>query len=283
MFLKSNILIFMRKLAFIQLFLLGFANTAIAAPGAEVIEYWDARDEKSTVNIDHSVWQSLLNQYLDDQHASGINRFDYKAVTQADIERLDGYLSYLQAVRPRMLNADEQMAYWINLYNAKTVELVTKGVQQDNISSIRDIKAGFFSFGPWKQKVLKVEGRELSLDNVEHGILRPIWQDHRIHFAVNCASIGCPNLLKTAFTAENTESLLEKGEEDYLTHPRGAQILDDELVVSSLFDWYGGDFASSTSEFLEYLGDFAADDIVEFMATNPDIDFEYDWGLNTAD
>ena len=128
---------------------------------------------------------------------------------------------------------------------------------------------------------MKVEGQKISLDNIEHGILRPIWKDHRIHFAVNCASIGCPNLLKTAFTAEQTEELLELAEEQFLTHPRAVRVSGQELVLTSLFDWYGADFADNRSELFDYLSDFVSEDIIDLLVDEPAVKYEYDWNLNS--
>ena len=256
------------------------SQSAIAAPELTKIEFWDARDEQSTEVVDHSAWQALLNVYLDDQHASGINRFDYKSVSKEDIKKLDGYLDYLQSVKPRQLNTKEQFAYWVNLYNAQTVDFIIEGVQEDDIKSIKEIRSLFVVPGPWKRTELKIEGKKVSLDNIEHGILRPIWLDHRIHFSVNCASIGCPNLLKTAFTASNTDDLLDIAEEEFLQHPRAVRLQGDKVVISSLLNWYGDDFAETPSEMYDYLSDFVSPEIIDALAEEPNVVYDYDWNLN---
>ena len=121
------------------------------------------------------------------------------------------------------LNQSEQFAYWVNLYNAKTVDLV---VAHYPVRSIRDIGiSGLLATGPWGKKVVRVEGVDLSLDDVEHKILRPLWRDPRIHYAVNCASAGrCPNLARSAYTGASLEAMLKVAARDYVNSPRGASI-----------------------------------------------------------
>ena len=251
-----------------------------SALAAKAIEFWDARNDESTEIVDHGKWQEILDTYLNDEDPSGVNRFDYKSVSSEDSDKLDAYLDYMESQSPRQLNTQEQFAYWVNLYNAKTVDYIIDGVQKDNIKSIKEIRSKLVIPGPWKRSDLKVEGKKLSLDNIEHGILRPIWNDHRIHYAVNCASIGCPNLLKTAYTSENTEELLDLAEEAFLSHPRAVRVDGDQVILSSLFDWYSADFADSQSEFLEYASDFVAPEIADILLNEPSVTYEYDWGLN---
>ena len=135
--------------------------------------------------------------------------------------RLNSYVAGLTAIPISRYNRSEQRAYWINLYNALTVKLV---LEHYPIGSIRDIdiSPGLFADGPWKRKLVEVENEVLSLNDIEHRILRPIWRDPLIHYAVNCASVGCPNLLTMAFTAANTDDLLNAAALDYINSPRGA-------------------------------------------------------------
>ena len=138
------------------------------------------------------------------------------------------------------------MAYWINLYNALTVKVVLDAYPVD---SIRDIHEGVSRLpAPWGDVHTNVAGQDLTLDQIEHGILRPIWRDERIHYAVNCAAYGCPHLLETAFTAANTESLLDAGARDYVNNPRGVDVVDDDfIVISSIYEWYAEDFGTPRS------------------------------------
>ena len=120
---------------------------------------------------------------------------------------MKGYLKNLQSLPISSYNRVEQKAYWINLYNGLTVDLVLSRLPLESIRDV-NISPGLFVRGPWGAKLLTVEEERLSLDDIEHRILRPIWKDNRVHYAVNCASLGCPNLQPDAFTSANTEALL---------------------------------------------------------------------------
>ena len=258
-------------------FALAFLSTSVvAAPDSDVLEFWIAHDESSTVEVSHQAWQDLLDKYLDADHDSGVNRFNYEAVGKADRKLLDSYLDSLQEIDPRTLSKDEQLAYWINFYNALTAQTV---LEDYPVESIRNIRFLTSPFGPWDKNLVKVKGKKLSLNDIEHGILRPIWQDPRIHFAVNCASIGCPNLVDEAFTAANADELMSDAADDFINHARGVEIRGDVLVLSSIFDWYGGDFGSNESEIVDYLAQFFDGDATELKSLSK-IEYQYDWNLN---
>ena len=122
------------------------------------------------------------------------------------------------------------------------------------MDTIRDIHEGVVPYtGPWDDVHARVAGEDLTLNHMEHGILRPIWQDERIHYAVNCAAYGCPHLLATAFTADNTEALLDAGARDYVNNPRGVDIVDEDfIVISSIYDWYTEDFGDTEESVKEH-------------------------------
>jgi hypothetical protein len=253
--------------------------SALAAPASELIPFWDDREETSQLKVDHTPWQTLLDTYLDDQHSSGISRFDYAGVSNFDTRTLRSYLEYLQSLDPRQLNDQEQKAYWINLYNAYTVFLVVS--DRRNLETIRQIKSGLFTAGPWSKKTLLVLHQELSLDDIEHGILRPIWKDNRIHYAVNCASLGCPNMSKTAFTSENTEALLEGAAEIFVNHRRAASVNNEgRLVLSEIYDWYKEDFGGNLGGILSHLRKYARPELLAELRNVTRVSYEYDWALN---
>ena len=162
----------------------------------------------------------------------------------------------------------EQQAYWINLYNALTVQVILDHYPVDSIRDI-DISPGFFADGPWGKKLLVVDGEEVSLDDIEHRILRPIWQDLRIHYAVNCASIGCPNLQPEAFTAENADRLMDEGARAYIGHPRGASVDRGKLTVSSIYKWFKADFGGSDVGVIDHLQQFAEPELKAALAGGP--------------
>ncbi len=232
--------------------------------------------ESSSRTFDHSEWSDILSKYISE--LNGLNYFRYGQVTEDDFERLEDYIEDLESVAVTELDADQQFAYWVNLYNALTVWVI---LEHYPVDSIRDISFSLLTRGPWKEEFVSVQDVDLTLDNIEHDILRPVYEDNRIHYAVNCASIGCPNLQNVAFTAENLEEQLEKAAREYVNHPRGARIEDDELIVSSIYDWYREDFGDSEIGVIEHLLEYASGELAEELQEFDEIDdYEYDWRLN---
>lgn len=270
-----------RRLAFAAIMGMLIPSVLWAAPEADLWERWQAHDPDSQLSVDHTPWTAFLETYLV-RGEDDINRVDYRGVAPEDRARLDAYLEALSGTEVDRLSRASQLPFWINLYNALTVQVVLDHFPVDSIREI-DISPGFFSNGPWGRKLLRVEGEEISLNDVEHRILRPIWQDPRIHYAVNCAALGCPNLQPRAFTPENAESLLEKGASDYVNHPRGVFFRDGELVVSSIYDWYQADFGGSEAGVIDHLMEHARPGLRERLQDFREIDgYRYDWSLNQA-
>lgn len=260
------------------LLLLAGAGTH-AAPAADLWPFWDASDEASTARVDHEPWQRLLDRYLVVAETPP-TLFRYDAVTAEDRSALGDYLASLAAIDPRSLARAEQLPYWINLYNALTVRVVLNHPGED---SIRDMGDGFFRPGPWNDDLVRIAGQDLTLNDVEHRILRPIWNDHHIHYVVNCASIGCPSLAARAYTRENTRELMEQGERRYLNDARGLTFLaDGSLRLSSIFDWYRADFGDGRDALLGYLAGERADLAARLQSYDGPIEYHYDWSLNDA-
>lgn len=263
---------------------LAFGLTAVpavlAAPRAGLWPRWQKHDPASAQKIDHSDWERFLKKYLVALHPSGINRVRYGAVAPEDRTALKGYLKKLQSLPISNYDRAEQKAYWINLYNALTADLI---LSRFPVESIRDINIspGLFSRGPWGAKLVSVEGEKLSLDDIEHRILRSLWKDNRVHYAVNCASLGCPNLQQAAYTSDNTESLLEKGAREFINHPCGVSIKNGRLKVSSIFVWFQEDFGGNAEGLMEHWRRYAngalADALQEYSGG---LEHDYDWRLN---
>ncbi len=251
---------------------------SVAAPSADLWERWAQYDANSTQAIDHSTWNDLLSRYVV-RHDSGVNRFRYGKVSHEDGSKLMNYLNLLGNINISQYNRDVQRAYWINLYNALTVSVVLSNYP---LRSIRDVSSGFFSAGPWKKKLIKIENETLSLDDIEHRILRPIWKDPRLHYAVNCASIGCPNLQNQAFTATNSEQLLDKAAREYINHPRGAKVdSDGRLQVSSIYIWFNDDFGGDEGV-IRHLEQYAEPALANALKKTSEIDdHHYNWLLNS--
>ena len=270
----------MRKLTY-ALMCTVLAYASFAAQQPELIPFWDSSNEQSTMTIAHDKWQSLLDIHLK-RHASGVNRFNYQGLKSAtaDMLKLNSYLDDLQSIDPREYSRAEQKAYWINFYNALTVKVVVDAYPVDSIKEIHE--SWIPRSGPWGDVHAHVAGQPLTLDNIEHGILRPIWKDERIHYAVNCASIGCPNLATDTYTAQNTESLLNAGAREYVNHQRGVDVVDaDFIVMSSIYDWWVFDFGDSEEGVIAHLLKYANPDLAEHLKNfDGAIDYEYDWDLN---
>lgn len=259
--------------------LLWFSVT-IAAPSADLWPRWQADSQTNTQSVDHATWDLLLKKYLIMDHPSGINRFRYADVTKEDQQELKKYLTKLQDIEVTSLNRNEQEAYWINLYNSLTVEIILDHYPVKSITDI-DISPGFFSNGPWDAKLLTIEKEKVSLNDIEHRILRPIFKDNRLHYALNCASLGCPNMQPVAFTSANTEKLLEKGAKEYINSPRGAQIVKGKLKVSSIYKWFQADFEGSEQGVKDHLLQYAENDLANTIKSyNKGLRYDYDWDLN---
>ena len=249
-----------------------------SVPTADYWAYWDKSDENSRKRIDHSPWDNMLRTYVIDNHSSGINRFKYASVSSRDKKSLKRYIKSLEKTDPRAYNKKEQQAYWLNLYNAVTVKLVLDNYP---IKSMKDIGNKMNKRGPWNKPMIKVAGQRLSLNDIEHRILRPIWQDHKVHFGLSCASISCPNVLPQAFTSTNVRSLLKQSGRDYINHPRGLSLKNGKMKASSLFDWYQKDFAKNETKLMKVFAHYAEDRLALYLlGYQGQIDYNYDWRLN---
>ena len=260
----------------------GLLGRAQAAPKAELWARWQKHDPASAQRIDHGGWDRLLKQFVVN-HPSGINRVRYQEIRVEEQKLLKYYLQTLQGTPISTYNRKEQQAYWINLYNALTVDLI---LSRFPVASIRDINIspGLLARGPWGAKLLNVEGEKLSLDDIEHRILRPIWRDNRIHYAVNCASLGCPNLQPAAYTGENAEALLDKGAKEFINHSRGVALTGGKLKVSSIYVWFQEDFGGDAEGLMEHWRTYANPALAGALEKyQGGLTHDYDWRLNGVD
>ncbi len=269
--------------------MLGTAALLAAPPAvaASVTEAFTAHTAGSTMTVDHSAWDGLLKTYVKPS-ADGVNRVDYRAFKAAGHKPLKDYVARLEAVAPDKLDRPEQFAFWANLYNAKTIDII---LDHYPVASIRDISIGgglvgllkksVGAGGPWKAEVAKVAGRALTLDNIEHDILRPVFKDPRVHYSVNCASYGCPNLGTEAFTGARLDALLDAGARAFVNHPRGIAVEGGKINASSIYDWFQSDFGGSAASVLAHVRKFATADTAKKIEAFSAIDaYQYDWKLN---
>jgi len=232
--------------------------------------------------IDHSDWDALLQTYIR-PGPDGVNRFAYSRLSAADAKQLHEYIRQMAGVPISDYSRREQLAYWINLYNALTTQVV---LTHYPVASIREIflnDAGW-NGGPWRTTLVAVEGKELSLNDIKHRILRPIWRDPRIHYAVNCASIGCPNLRRNAYEGDTVNRLLESAARDFVNNSRGVTLENGDVIVSSIYIWFRIDFGNSDRAVLEHLRRYAGPTLRAALQGHETIaSHSYDWSLNSTD
>ncbi|MEQ1714006.1 MAG: DUF547 domain-containing protein, partial [Hyphomicrobium sp.] len=232
----------------------------------------------------HAVLDKLLKTYVVSGR-DGVNRVRYAKFKSDGHAALKGYVAALEMVDVATLDRPEQFAYWANLYNAKTIDVV---LDKYPVKSIKDISLGgglltLVTGGPWKAKIVKVKGQELSLDDIEHGILRPGFKDPRVHYAVNCASFGCPNLAAEAFIGARIDAQLDAGAKAYVNHSRGVMADGGKLKASSIYNWFQADFGGSDKGVLEHLRKYASPELKQKLDVATGIaDYDYDWTLNEA-
>ena len=227
--------------------------------------------------VDHGPWQRFLDRYLR-VDVDGNNRVDYGRVDAAGRADLADYLATLAATPVTSLPRAEQCAFWVNLYNALTIDLVLRHYP---VKSILAIKPHIFAYGPWRMKRVEIDGAALTLHAIENRILRPIWRDPRLHYAVNCAARGCPNLQPTAFTAANTQALLDSAARAFVNHPKGARVDGGRLILSSIYNWFTADFGGTSAAVMAHLMAHAAPPLTATLRHSGGIGgYAYDWRLN---
>ncbi|PHR93726.1 MAG: DUF547 domain-containing protein [Robiginitomaculum sp.] len=223
-------------------------------------------------------WANILAQY-GHMGTDGIRRFDYEKLkaSQADMDSLAIFIMNQASKKPSRMPRDQAMAYWANLYNALTIEVVVRNYPVD---SIRQIKSGFRK-GPWKRKLITVEGQALTLDDIEHGIMRPQFNTPLVHYMLNCASISCPNLSAHPWRAATLEADLDTAAHAYINSPRGVSIEDGRMTASRIYKWFKKDFENSNTSVLAHLSSYADADLRKQLEGRTKIDrYAYDWTLN---
>jgi hypothetical protein len=261
---KGKITDFMKILT--SLFLLIFVFSAVT--GCSKLDPQQAGTEP----VSHQIFDELLMKYVNSE-----GDVDYKGL-KTDRARLKEYLKLLSDNPPNDVqwSREEKLAYWINVYNAFTLELV---LEHYPVESIKDIGSKIqipFVNTPWDIKFIKIGDKEYDLNNIEHNIIRKVFNEPRIHFAVNCASFSCPKLRNEAYTGEKLEKQLNDQTINFLNDSDKNQITQERLSLSKIFSWYGGDFTNGQSK-IEFIQQFTEVEI------SPDakIDYlEYDWSLN---
>ena len=221
--------------------------------------------------VDHSLFDDVLSEYVDDE-----GWVNYTALAE-NRDQLDQYLSLLRSNHPKDDWTDnEKIAYWINAYNAFTLELILKHYPLKGIKDIGSWVQIPFVNTPWDIKFITIGEKEYDLNNIEHDILRKEFNEPRIHFAIVCASYSCPRLAREAYKAETLDAQLKSAAIDFLNDPRKNTIDPQKPKISKIFSWFGGDFKKETT-LIEFLNRYVHTPINE----DADVSFrDYDWGLN---
>jgi len=217
----------------------------------------------------HQDFSRLLGTYV--HH----NLVDYQGWCDhpADIIALHNYIDQLAKQDPATWSHDDALAYWLNLYNAVTVRLILDHYPLD---SIKDI-GGLLKKSPWKRHLVTVAGRELTLNDIENDIVRPTFHDPRVHFALNCASMGCPPLASEAFVAARLGVQLDANAQLAMNAERWVRVDGDNVYLTKIFDWYGQDFGPDQSGVLRFIERYRDTP----LPASPQIHFvSYDWTLN---
>ena len=252
-----------------------------AAPASTAVKTAEAADLLSDATAEvvkpasgpNAAYNAFLAKYITTEN--GINLVKYGQVTPQDKASLGGYIDALSLAGEPAGSKEEIMAYWFNLYNAKTVDLILENYP---LESIRDIKR------PWKAKRLTVAGTAMSLNDIEHGTVRARYNEPRVHYAFNCASIGCPNLKTSAWEAKTLDADLSQAARDYIGHARGVSVTSTGRInASKIFNWYKKDFGNNEQDLLNHFAKYASGERLKAIRANKNIGkFTYDWSLNGA-
>jgi hypothetical protein len=220
--------------------------------------------------VDHTLYAELLNNYV----KSGF--VDYQGLKDEEA-KLDRYLKVLEETDTKKLPRNEQFAFYIDAYNAWTIKLILSAYPE--IKSIKDLGSLFKS--PWKKKIAHIDGDVITLDNIEHDILRPRFKDPRIHFAVNCASKSCPPLRSEPFQGDVLDRQLTEMTEAFFNDPARNRLEGNTLYVSNIFKWYSEDF---NDDIVGFFMKYARGELkVQLKKHQKEIKvkyLDYDWSLN---
>jgi hypothetical protein len=253
---------------------LSCASNALAKKDSQAWAMWNSSDETNSMIIDHSAFDSFLKTYVLNNHSSGINRFRYADVTRRDAKALDKYIAKMASIDPRDYRKLEQKAYWLNLYNALTLQGLLKvypvtAVDRDKIS---------------RKRRVSVAGKKLSVADIDQRILRPVWQDYKMVFGLSCATVGCPAIHAQAFTGRNTNKLLKQYAREFINHPRGLTVSRDQLRVSRIFSWYRDDFGGGDRQLIRLFSHYAGDSkALYILGFSGDIEYAYDKRINAPE
>jgi hypothetical protein len=221
-------------------------------------------------DVDNHIYASLLKKHVTN------NRVNYDGFKK-DEKLLDEYLSILSRTNVRLLSKKSQFAFYINVYNAFTIKLVL--TKYPGINTIKE--TGSFFSNPWNKKFILLQGKTVNLDHIEHNILRPMFKDPRVHFAINCASKSCPPLRNEPYKGEILENQLNDQAEKFINDKKNTFIKADTLFISKIFKWFAEDFSDNPLLFIKrYAFEELKEKLDAFEENIKIIYLDYDWTLN---
>jgi hypothetical protein len=220
--------------------------------------------------VDHTLFGDLLEKHVQ----NGVVNY---AGFKAEEIKLDQYLSVLKNTNPDTLGREEQFAFYINAYNAWTIKLILTGYP--GVKSIKDLGSIFES--PWRKEFVRINGQTLTLDDIEHKILRPRFKDARVHFAINCASKSCPPLIPEPYRGSVLDTQLDRVTGNFLNAPENYRLEGNTLWVSSIFKWFSGDFNDDPVGFYRTHANGELKKQLDEKGDRIKVKFlDYDWTLN---
>ncbi|MGB2929721.1 MAG: DUF547 domain-containing protein [Desulfobacterales bacterium] len=224
----------------------------------------------AATTADHSIYATLLEKYVKQ------GQVDYQGF-KAEEEKLDQYLKLLEKTDSDNLSRNEQFAFYVNAYNAWTIKLILSG--HPRVKSIKDLGNIFKS--PWKKKICRIDDDVITLDDIEHKILRPRFKDPRVHFAINCAALSCPPLISEPYRGDTLDRQLDHSVRTFINNPQRNYLEDNTLYISKIFKWFPEDF---NNDVIGFLIKYAKEDLEkELEAKRSKIKIKYlyyDWSLN---
>lgn len=241
---------------------------------------WEVNNPLSKEVISHKLWQDFLNRRIVSSEEN-INLVDYGHMTQIDLNLLKGYLKSMSEINIENYNRDEQLAYWINVYNALTVQVIANYYPVTSVQEI-NISPGLFSIGPWGANLITVKDTALTLDDINNRIIRAIWNDPRTHYALNNGTIGAPNLSRKIYQGNLLDEQLNLAASTYVNSLRGVNVIEGKLIISKLYDWYEEDFGGTKKDIIFHLQQFAKEPLLSQLKHINTIDsYIYNWHINS--
>ena len=225
---------------------------------------------RSETRVNHSLFADLLAKYIEKGNV------DYQGF-KTEEKKLDQYLAVLETVNSKKLSRNEQFAFYINAYNAWTIKLILSGYP--GVQSIKDLGTIFKS--PWKKKICRIDGDVITLDDIEHKIIRPTFKDPRVHFAINCAALSCPPLISQPYLGSTLDQQLDDSTRAFVNDSKSNYLSSNTLYVSKIFKWFSEDF---NNDIIGFFLKYAKDDFKkELESKRKEIKIKYlnyDWSLN---